>query len=358
MIGTAGAVYKVIKSPDGKGYTMIHYLPAFKLPPKVYGDIPKLAERFWKGFAFSKNSLGALLTGSKGSGKTEFAKYFSNIAIANNMPVVLVSEIETNIELVNYLNDLSNVVLILEEFGKNFNRDLQDKMLTMLSVVNGKKKFFIITENNRYAIADFILDRPGRIHYNLDFNRISLSVIKEYCEDMGVDEPFYKELIRRYEKIPKFQFDHMEALVKEHLAHPEDSFDYLIEIMNIKFMNVIEYYYLSNLKNISKGYNCVIDSETMRSGNERGYTYNDISDGRTLYFTFLDYDITEYNKNTEKALESGDPNAIMMVNRTLPPSKHVQFTKDHITNISRDEEYITLSNGNYEATLELKRSQM
>jgi len=228
-------VYKV-KDDGKKNYYLELKENMFITPEKLYGDMEILALRFWKAFAISKGSMGIMLTGASGSGKTALSMVLSNIAITNNMFVVEVSEITATIELVRFLDSLNNAVILYDEFGKNFNINLQDKMLTMLSNVNYSKKLFIITENETRDISRYIRNRPGRVRYHIDFTRISKTVIDEVCKDYSVDRDFYDELIRVYNKSTVFSFDHLMALVTEHNNNPKDSFEYILGILNLDIL--------------------------------------------------------------------------------------------------------------------------
>jgi hypothetical protein len=231
----------------------VHYIEPdierFTLPKKLYGNVEQLALRFWNTFAVSEKSIGVILTGNSGSGKTEQAQVTANIAIDCGLPVIVVTDINADIDTVKYINGVTDAVILFDEFSKNFNMQLQEKMLTMLSGINRTKKLFFITENNKHTISSFIRSRPGRALYRIDYSRIEESIITEYCADYNVDPKFHNDLKNIYKKSIVFSFDHLQALVKEHLAHPNDSLEYLLTILNLDILTKDIMYIVKEIRN-------------------------------------------------------------------------------------------------------------
>lgn len=231
------AVYYIKKLQDGS-YGLEKVSDNFKLPNKIYGDNKKLAIRVWDNYVLNSKSGtstgdGILLTGSSGTGKTLIGKIISNIAIANKMPVIVVTDIAVTIDVISFIAKQKDVVVFFDEFSKNVDNKLQDTSLTMFSDDLNSRKLFILTENDSNTVSKFIRDRPGRIKYHLDFERVSDKVVLEYCEEFNVSEDMFKAIMSKHIKSIHFSFDHLQALVDEHIKHPEDELDYLIEILNV-----------------------------------------------------------------------------------------------------------------------------
>lgn len=226
------AIYKIVKVDDV--YQLEPYLDVFQMPSKYYGKLDVMASRFWNTFGMVKSSLGAIFTGNSGSGKTTIAELISNYGISNRMPAILVTEINADIELVKFIDSLDRCVIVFDEFVKNFGQ-LQDKMLTMLNDLGSRKKFYIITENDKNVLSKYILNRPGRLLYHIDFSRMKLDVLEEYCRDYNIDfnSEFYKSMIKVYNRSIEFSIDHLKALVSEHLRYPNDTFEELVEVLNV-----------------------------------------------------------------------------------------------------------------------------
>ena len=229
------AVYKIKK--EGKDYVLVFEEEFFTTPEKLYGDMGKHAEYFWNAYTRTDQSMGVLLTGASGSGKTVLTSVIANLGIMNKMPVVLVSEIQADINLIRYIDGLRNVIVLLDEFGKVFNMNLQDKALTMLSSGGSDKKLFLITENNTRDVSNLILNRPGRVRYHIDYIRLDEKVFNEYCNDFDIEPEFYNELESKYKTSPIFSFDHLSALVTEHQHNRKASFDELLEVLNLGLLS-------------------------------------------------------------------------------------------------------------------------
>lgn len=234
MYNLQPGVYNLVQFE--KNYILAPSIAKFELPSKLYGDMESNAIRFWTTFATSTTSLGVMLTGQSGTGKTELAKVLSNIAISAGLPVVVVTDLKATIETVNFLNNLKDVIILFDEYSKNFDSNLQDKMLTMFSSINGYKKMYIITENDKNTISRFIRNRPGRVLYHIDYSRVKEDVIIEYCADKKVDEAFGSELLKLYAKSTIFSFDHMQALVGEHLRYPNDTLEDILSLLNLEIL--------------------------------------------------------------------------------------------------------------------------
>jgi len=225
-------VYKV-EVEKGNKYYLLPKLLFYKTPEKIYGESLDIVERVWKKYQKSETSVSVMLTGTQGSGKTLIAELIANKAIKHNMPVIEVINTKTSIELISLMDSLENCVIILDEFGKLFNINLQEKALSMFSNINGGKKIFIITENSKDMVSRFIRNRPGRVFYSFDFDRISTRTLHEYCNDFNVTEDFIRDVERLHKKSNVFTIDFIKALVSEHIDYPHESVDDLLKVLNL-----------------------------------------------------------------------------------------------------------------------------
>ena len=237
VIRLTPGVYTLAYDEINKTYLLNLTNQKFKLPPKIYGKAPSRARHFLEAYKRSINNLGVMLTGEKGTGKSELAHLICNMAIDEGYPVVVVYGVhgdnENTQKLIDFIESLGDVIVLLDEFGKNFPVYLQDRILPLLSSSSNGKKMFVITENNYYSLSQYIRSRPGRARYHIEFNRLEPEVLTEYLEDKQVDKEFAQEVLNFYSKTPRFTFDYLKALVEEHQLFPETPFKDLVKILNI-----------------------------------------------------------------------------------------------------------------------------
>jgi len=230
---------------------MYYKIPAtdrFIIPDKVYGKAMEYATRVWNKYVLDSKTTGVLLTGDSGVGKTLIAELIANIALDNKISVVVIADIEVTTNLIAYISTLSNCVIMFDEFSKNTKYDVQETSLTMFSDINNTNKLFILTENDVNTVSRFIRDRPGRIHYHMDFSKLDVDVLNEYCVDMKVNNTFLNELLTIYNKTLIFSFDHLKALVNEHKRYPNDNIEDLIKVLNLGFLKKAKQYHVISIK--------------------------------------------------------------------------------------------------------------
>lgn len=225
-------VYKIKRNTDDTFY-LEPYQEKFEPPERIYGDVQKFTYRVWNSYVLDKASTGVILSGDSGAGKSMQAELLCNLAMENYLPVIYVRDIKTNIDIISFLGSIQQrAVLFFDEYSKNFNYELQSKMLTLFSDTS-QNKLFIITENDLGTINNFLRSRPGRFKYHRDYKRIAQSTVKEYCDVHKVSEKFYDELMEIYRTATVFTFDHMQALVIEHLRYPSETIDEMLSVLNL-----------------------------------------------------------------------------------------------------------------------------
>jgi hypothetical protein len=339
-------VYELKYDPYNKQYYTVYLSHKFDTPPKIYGDARFKIKHIWNNFY--KNGLrgGILLTGQLGSGKTEIGKVLSNNAIDNGMYVIKINKIPFTPELISYLDMLDNVVLFFDEFGKNFNYNQQEQMLNLLSNTLGRKRIVIITENDRFSISRLIRNRPGRLRYSIHYNKLPISTMKEYCEDKGVDEKFYKDLLRLYKRLTVFSFDHLKAIVEEHLDNPDMPLKEIVELLNLEVGNDLI------LKATKVTYNGD-DKEVVKiqTGGER--ELDRFEDGSALYIEIL-----VKNKESKNNTSTQEESSMFSNN---PPSGYTYPVELYVFNtdiVEMDEKRFIAKKGDYTIEGIIKRKEL
>ena len=206
----------------------------YDVPKKIYGKLNFYIDYYWRGFLRKNFNVELLLTGLAGTGKTELAKILCNKAIDKGMRVITLANIKYDNNLIKYLDTLDSCIFFFDEFGKVFTLTMQEKMLTMFSNMLGKNRALILTENSKHYVSPFIRNRPGRVLYAKDFKKLDIETVVEYCNEFNLSKEFKKNLMDLYRSVTNFTFDHLIAIVNEHLAEPDIEFKELIGLLNLE----------------------------------------------------------------------------------------------------------------------------
>lgn len=211
-------VYSVSFDPFS-GFFLTKQKQKLSTPDRVYGSVQKKVEKILSTYEDSKSSIGILLTGDKGSGKTMTSSLVANRCIEDyGIPVILVEESFDGSGFVDFINQLGECVLFIDEFGKKFrDRDGgQEALLGMFDGTSSNKRLVLLTENLERNINSYILDRPGRVHYHFRHNKLDTEIIEEYCEDKNVPSDVVEKILFRRESSIEFSFDVLQAIVHEY----------------------------------------------------------------------------------------------------------------------------------------------
>ena len=169
---------------------------------KSYGVQISKADKVLKSFENFDRSLGVILSGDKGIGKSMFAKLVCMRSLNNGYPVIIVDACYPGIA--RFIDSIDQeCVILFDEFDKTYrsNRDNDDQaaLLSLFDGTSGGKKLFIVTCNELYGLNNFIINRPGRFHYHFRFDYPTPEDIREYLTDK-LEEIYHGEI----EKVIEF----------------------------------------------------------------------------------------------------------------------------------------------------------
>lgn len=192
---------------------------------KVYGEHTSKVDKAFSAYDSQKRSLGVILSGDKGIGKSLFTKILAQEAARRDMPVITVrNPIPGLVELIESITQ--ECVVIFDEFEKNFHDDNDDEadnyesaqipLLSMFDGLNSTKKFFLVTCNNVSGLNPFMLNRPGRFHYHFKLKNPTPDEVKAYLEDR-LDSKFADAIQRVYNLsyVSKMTYDCLRAIAVE-----------------------------------------------------------------------------------------------------------------------------------------------
>lgn len=239
-------VYKLNLDVRSGELYLSQVLDSFEFPYKIYGIEQSFVDRVTKTYHSTKNNIGILLNGVKGTGKTVTAQMICNKL---ELPVIIIHEAYDGIP--SFLNELQvDVIVFFDEYEKLYN-DYDHSILTVMDgVLNTEyRKTFILTTNS-LRINTNLLQRPSRIRYVKTFGDLSLENILEIVEDKLTYTEVKDEVIKFISTLDTITIDIVKSVIDEVNIHREapKSFE---DIFNVESITDVCNVFLVKNKNVS-----------------------------------------------------------------------------------------------------------
>lgn len=207
----------------------------------LYGNISKDTDRIVNTYVSNNyKRMGVLFSGMKGSGKTLATKI---VASKLNLPVIVITEGYTGSYFMSTVNSITqNCVVVFEELDKAYmDADEQKEVLQIMDGMFASNKLVIITCNDLNEISPYLLNRPGRARYHIQYTGLSIDQIKEFLynnlEDISGEmlTTISKSL---YFKTEGVTYDMLKEICKEVEMYPESistvvGFNEMLRVLNI-----------------------------------------------------------------------------------------------------------------------------
>lgn len=222
---------------DREGFYLTEH-PNIEVQEKVYGVHESKVRKVIGSFESFERSLGIILSGDKGIGKSIFAKMLCQKAIGKGYLVIIVDEAYKGIA--RFIESIDQeCVVLFDEFDKTFKSSREDdeqaKLLSLFDGTAGGKKMYIVTCNELRGLNNYIVNRPGRFHYHFRFEYPNATDIREYLEGK-LEKKYYGEI----EKVIEFagrinlNYDCLRAIAFE----LNQGFEFAEAITELNILNV------------------------------------------------------------------------------------------------------------------------
>lgn len=207
-----------------------------QLPDKLYTPKSdgKFIDKVLNTYKGAERTVGVLLAGEKGTGKTVMAK---EIAIKSGLPILNIDNSFRPTHLKNLFSKLEGMPMcvVFDEFdklGENYDTDYILQVFD--GIASSGKHLLLLTCNEVNEVNKYMLDRCGRVRYYREFKEMSPSMITEILNDRLNDKKEVKALtdfiVANFGLI---SFDNVVSFADEVNNYPKDTFEELFEDMNI-----------------------------------------------------------------------------------------------------------------------------
>lgn len=206
--------YKV-RFDSGSGF-FLEQARDFVSTEKMYGSHEGKILKVMGALEKMPRSLGVIMSGDKGIGKSLFARALATSAIEKGLPVIIVDEAYPGIS--DFIDSIEQEVMVLfDEFEKVFRETGdQNKLLSLFDGVSQTKRLYVLTVNDLNRVSSYLLNRTGRLHYHLRFGYPSGEDVIEYLSDK-VDSKYKSEItaVSKFAKLTNINYDNLRAIAFE-----------------------------------------------------------------------------------------------------------------------------------------------
>ena len=236
--------YKVDFHPMS-GFSLERTTDFEAIEDQIYGEHEAKIQKVLNSYAQFERSLGVILSGNKGMGKSLFGQLLSESVIKKfNMPIIIVNK--PFVGIADFIDSIDQECLVFfDEFEKVFDErkehtESQDSLLGLFDGTSQKKRMYVITVNNLNRVNEFMLSRPGRFHYHLRFDYPNSREIEIYLKDK-VKEQYHAEIkqVVSFAHRVKLNYDSLRAIAFE--LNQGYSFKTAISDLNILMTDRQEY---------------------------------------------------------------------------------------------------------------------
>lgn len=303
--------YKINFNPMS-GFSIVQAQNLEPSESKIYGDHFHKIDKVTKTYDLMDRSLGVLLSGDKGIGKSLFVQLLATKYIEKGYPVFIIDKSYPG--LINYIDSIQQeIVVIFDEFEKTFNKydsdvDSQQDILSLLDGTSSQKRLYLATINDLNSISSFLINRPGRFHYHFRFKYPSYDEVIQYLNETtsNVKDNEIKNAAIFSQQV-KLNFDMLRSIAFE--LNLGETFEDAVSDLNIIAKNITEYTVVIEMNDDARF--------------EYRSPINILDDDDHLEINLVDFELV-YSKSS-----ASDTSALIQVDKEEKNS--IQYTNDCIT---------------------------
>lgn len=208
-----------------------------KMPKKLYGQsIDTRVNRIIDTFQVRSKSTGVLLRGEKGSGKSLLLTAVSRAAANIDIPTIMVQTPYNGAGFNAFMNGITTPsVVLFDEYEKVYSEE--DNAQALLSLFDGmatSKHLYMLSVNGE--VSEFLLNRPGRMYYNFNYEGLPNDLVKNYITDTLERKEHTETITNICESFTSLNFDMLQAIVEEVNRYNEDPME-IIKTLNASPLN-------------------------------------------------------------------------------------------------------------------------
>lgn len=231
------------------GFSINYLFDSFMLPAHIYSDTTehnaaKFTSIVLNEYKRKEKNVGVLLNGVKGTGKSLMFKLIANKAISEGLPILMIQDKFNSLSMSKYLAAIEDeLVIVFDEFEKLYTtKDDMNNQADLLSFFDGTsntKKLFILATNDKTRVSSFLLNRPGRIRYMLEFKALSNKFVKSFLESNLNDKSVVDLVCEYLLEVDELNFDMLQAVTSEiNTLYPDMSIMQIFSILNVKLTDI------------------------------------------------------------------------------------------------------------------------
>ena len=202
-----------------QGFSLVRVDSFVNREEKIYGNHEQKVKKMIRSYDLTNRSLGVILSGDKGMGKSLFVNLLGEAMIKKDIPVIICQDNYAGVS--DFIESIKqDALFIFDEYEKNFpiagDGETQQKMLSLFDGLSQTKRMYAITVNKLRDLSDFILNRTGRFHYHLRFDYPTLEELRIYMEDK-VKPEYHSEIkyVSEFSARVKLNYDTLRSIAFE-----------------------------------------------------------------------------------------------------------------------------------------------